>query len=148
MNMLRYFKSLKKRNIEETCNFNPIFSEDKKKFNVKEYCKIKKINIENFLESECFICYEKFPNCKRLCSPYKCDHIICYKCFCKYCHSLRRSGEIDITHRVFCPMCRKSVNEEWRYSKKMYFFKDKIENNEIEVVVPVSISDIYHTSTI
>ena len=146
MNMIKYFK--KSKNLEETFNYNPIFDDNKERFNIKEYLKIKEIDINNIIDSECFICYEKFSDCKKICLPYKCNHIICYKCFCKYCHSLRRSGEIDITHRVFCPMCRKSVNEEWRYSKKMYFFKDKIENNEIEFVFPVSISDVYYTSAI
>ena len=136
---------LKKKKNDEV---DPIFGEDKQKFNIKEYCKIKKINIGDFSESECFVCYEKLSDCKRICLPYKCNHIICYKCFCKYCHSLRRRDEIDITHKVFCPMCRKSVNEEWRHSKKMSFFKDKIEKNEIEIVFPVSISDVYYTRVI
>jgi hypothetical protein len=145
MTIFKYLKLLKKKGEEEVCNFNPIFGEDKQKFNIKEYCKVNKININNLSGCECFVCYEKLSDCKRLCLPYKCNHIICYKCFCKHCHSLRRRNELNVTHKVFCPICRRSVNEEWKKSKKMYFFRDMIENLEIEIVFPVSISDVYNS---
>ena len=87
MTIFQYLKLLKQKvKEEEVCNFNPIFGEDKQKFSIKEYCKVNKININNLSGCECFVCYEKLSDCKRLCLPYKCNHIICYHCFCKHCH--------------------------------------------------------------
>ena len=69
--------------------------------------------------------------------------MICYKCLCKYCNSLKRENKINITNKVFCPFCREGVNKEWEFSKKIMYFKDKLGNREIGfVVIPVSIYNI------
>ena len=143
--MINYLKlPLSKKKIETISNYNPIFDQDKQKFNLEEYLKINKINFKDILSSECFICYEKLSDCKRLCIPHKCNHIICYKCFSKYCKSLHKINfSKDISDKVFCPICRKPVKNEWKYSKKMYFFRDEIENIKMEFVVPKTIFSLY-----
>ena len=138
MNIINY------ENVKEISNYNPIFFENKEKFNLKEYLKINKIKFDTILHSECFICYEKLLDCKKICLPCKCNHLICYECFCKYCYSLRKRNIIDVSDKVFCPLCRSSVSNEWKKTKKVYFFKNKIDNVEIEIALPVSISDIFN----
>ena len=145
MYLMKYIKLPKlknNKNFEEIGNFNPIFDEDKEIFNIKEYSKIKKIDTNKILNSECYICYEKYSFQQRICLPFKCNHMICYKCFCKYCNSLKRENEINITNKVFCPFCREGVNKEWEFSKKIMHFKNKLGNREIGFVIPVSIYNI------
>ncbi len=129
---------------EENTNLNPIFDNKLKKFDLMEYSKIKKFSINQLVEDECCICYENFLKCKTICMPFKCNHIICFSCFLKYCISIRKNNiDSNISNKVFCPLCREAVNLDWKLTKRICFYKDKIENKKIEFVCPSSISDKY-----
>ena len=128
-----------KESEEEYSISNPLCGKGSRLFNIYEYCKINKINIQHLLKSDCFICYEKLSDCKTLCIPHDCNHLVCYKCFCNYCDSLKIRESCDIKNKVSCSICRKPASKEWKDSKQIRFVTEKIKNTEFRIALPTSL---------
>ena len=124
---------------EEYSISNPLCGEGSRLFDIYEYCKINRINIQDILKCDCFLCYGKLSDCKTLCIPHECNHVICYQCFCNYCESLKINEYDDIRNKVSCPMCRKPASKGWKYSKDIIFIDDTIKNTEFKIALPTSL---------
>jgi len=132
---------------DENTNLNPLYDENLKKFDLIEYSKIKKFDVNQLIEDECCICFEKLYKRKTICLPFKCNHILCFSCFVKYCNSCRKTPQKkeNLTNKVFCPLCREGVSLDWKQTKRISYFKDTLKKKVIEIVYPSSISDNFLT---
>ena len=67
------------------------------------------IDSNNKTNSICPICYDNIRD-TTICIPFNCSHIICFKCFRKYCFSF---PYYDRVKKIKCPYCRRSARKSW-----------------------------------
>jgi hypothetical protein len=83
-------------------------------------------------DSICPICYNNIKD-SIICIPFNCSHIICFKCFRKYCFSF---PDYDRKKKVKCPCCRNSVRKSWIKHRNITVKTYICQNTEYNIYVP------------
>ena len=90
------------------------------------------IDSNNKINSICPICYDNIRD-TTICIPFNCSHIICFKCFRKYCFSF---PDYDRKKKVKCPYCRSSARKSWIKHRNITVKTYICQGTEYNIYVP------------
>ena len=110
---------------------NHLCKKKKKKKSCLENKLIIKLDGRLIKDWECIICLEDISSkLIHLCSPYDCDHIICYDCFVKKINYEKRNNlSRNIKDNIICSLCRSPLSKRWVYNNKVARYPLEINNN-------------------